>query len=265
MEARLRLEQLRLPVVHLPCQVAPQLQITVDHQVDDTQHQIGRAGRQLDAGISGLGAAGVEQPERIGVAHAAVGRMHRQQDVIEHGKGHRTGVDAPEHRWPALPLAWQFVFGRGVAQTQWLGVSTARRQTAKDQDVVLRGVVVVRRQLAVEQVRDMQVDQLGAGQTLQGRLNLRLSGLEFRSGASDPDEAWRCRRRRRRGRVRRRRRVRQHIGLDDLAGSDVKNPHRKQSGLAQFACGVDGEVRQHTISTGTFEGQQAFHHDRIVV
>ena len=47
----------------------------------------------------------------------------------------------------------------------------------------------MRWQLMVEQIQDMQVDQLGTGQALQGGLDFNLPGFKFRPCAGDPDEA----------------------------------------------------------------------------
>ena len=62
-------------------------------------------------------------------------------------------------------------------------------QAAEHQQVVLRGVVVARGQLAIEQVGQMQVDQPGAAQRLQAGLDLGLHGLELAPLERDPDEA----------------------------------------------------------------------------
>ena len=59
-EAGAGIEQLRLPVIHLSRQVPSQLQIAVNHQVDDAQHQIGRTGRQFDTRGAKFIAAGIE-------------------------------------------------------------------------------------------------------------------------------------------------------------------------------------------------------------
>ena len=74
----------------------------------------------------------------------------------------------------------------GVGQ---IGFAVAGGQPAEHQQVVLRGVVVVRRQLVVQQVGDVQVHQRHAAQHLQRGLHRALFQLEFAPPAGDPDEA----------------------------------------------------------------------------
>lgn len=49
----------------------------------------------------------------------------------------------------------------------------------------------MRRQLVVQQIRNVQVHQLGAAEVLQGGLNLGLHHLEFPPGTGDPDKTLR--------------------------------------------------------------------------
>ena len=64
-------------------------------------------------------------------------------------------------------------------------------EAPKYQQVVLRGVVVMRGQLRIEQVRHMQVDQLQPGKVLQAALNFCQTRLEGRASAGNPDKALR--------------------------------------------------------------------------
>jgi hypothetical protein len=67
----------------------------------------------------------------------------------------------------------------------------ASSQAAKHQHVVLRGVVVMRGQLVVEQVGDVQIHQLHAAQGLQHGLHLALHHLELAACTGDPDKTLR--------------------------------------------------------------------------
>ena len=174
-------------MVHLAGQFAAQRQVAVDHLVDDAQHQIGRAGRQLHAVGPRLGRGGIEQSERIGVTHRAVDGMHGQQHMVKDGKAHWAGVKPLEHRRAAAldQLGWRLVrLCQAVA-------AQAGSQAPKHQRVVLRGVVVMRRQLVVQQVGHMQVHQLGAAQLLQRGLNGRQHDLKLAPSARNPDKALR--------------------------------------------------------------------------
>ena len=70
-------------------------------------------------------------------------------------------------------------------------IAVRRGQAAKHQHVVLRGVVVVRGQLRVQQVRHMQVHQLQAHQALQPLLDLGQPHAERGARAGDPEKALR--------------------------------------------------------------------------
>jgi hypothetical protein len=99
-----------------------------------------------------------------------------------HRAPHRAGVDAAQHRRAAAFGALVQHFS-GVGQ---IGFGLTGGQAPEHQHVVLRGVVVVRGQLVVEQVRDVQVHQRRPAQRLQRGLHLALRHLEFAARAGDP-------------------------------------------------------------------------------
>ena len=94
-------KQLRLPVVQLVREFAPQVQVAVHHMVDDAQHQVGRPVGQAGAGGAGFGRGRAQQFGGIGVTHRAVGWVHGQQHMVKHGKADRTGVDTAQNWRPA--------------------------------------------------------------------------------------------------------------------------------------------------------------------
>ena len=167
-KARARAEQLGLPMVKLAGEFAAQIQVAVHHVADDAQHHVGRVARNAactgGARITRVVAGGGQQAGGVGFAHRAVLRVHREQHPVEHRKTDGAGVDAPQHRRAALPLAVGLGVGLGLS---FIG---ACRQAAKHQHVVMRGEVKARGQLRVEQVGDMQVQKTSAGQGLQAGL-----------------------------------------------------------------------------------------------
>ncbi|MNL56883.1 hypothetical protein D3C87_1804050 [compost metagenome] len=98
--------------------------------------------------------------------------------MVKHRKTHGVGVNAPQHGWAAA-----FERAGGVGAGCWgVGLVTlCRGQAAEHQQVVLRRVVVVRRQLRVEQIGHMQVHQLQPHQGLQAGLDLRQLRLKGRA------------------------------------------------------------------------------------
>ena len=195
-------------------QFAAQFQKTVHHLVDHPQHQVRRAGGQAGAGRTRFAAGGLYQFDDVSVACAAVSGVHGQQNMVEHGKGHGAGVDTPQNgRTTASGFTGQY-FTRVLR----VGVVRAGRQAAKYEHVVLRGVVVVRRQMVVHQVRDVKVHQLLARQGKQHGLHGALLHFELVPCAGHPDKAvgWATSRRQRI----------QIITFGNSAGLNVKDAHR---------------------------------------
>ena len=126
----------------------------------------------------------MQQSGGIGVTRRAIAWMHAQQHMVEHGKTDRAGVNVPEDRRATAA-------GRFLGAVSWRSgrLALASGQPAKHQQVVLRGVVEMRRQLRIEQVRDMQVHELQAAQGLQRGLDLRQQGFELLARAGDPHMA----------------------------------------------------------------------------
>ena len=82
--------------------------------------------------------------------------------------------------------------GPGGTSAGCIAVAIACAQSAEHQQVVLRGVVVVRGQLLrVQQVRDVQVDQLQAGEQLQVLLDFSQPQLEGRPCTGNPKALFR--------------------------------------------------------------------------
>ena len=220
-KARPGLEQLVLPVIELAREVAAQVQVAIHHQVDDAQHQVGGAGRlpytgcRAGAALVQIGGGGGQQARGVGIAHGAVGGVHRQQHMVKHGKPHRAGVDAAQHRGAAAPHRCH----SRTFRVAWLGGGRQGGQAAKNQQVVLRGVVVARWQLRIEQVRDMQVHHLQAGDGLQRGLDLAQLCAEDGACARHPEKplaGWLAR---------------QRVQLDRATGVDVEDAHAAQFGV----------------------------------
>ena len=174
-EARARQQQLGLPVVQLAREFAPQFQVAVHHLVHDAQHQVGRLRGQVHPGRAWRGAGPRQQPLGVLIEDGAVAGVHAQQHAVKHRKTHRAGVDAAQHRRPAAlghRLGGRFAALAGKA--------------AKHEQVVLRGVVVVRGQLGVQQVAHVQIQQAGAAQRLQRGLYLAQPLLELGPGCRPP-------------------------------------------------------------------------------
>ena len=134
--------------------------------VHHAQHQVGRAGRQAAAGSPGghrarrrgCGRSG-QQPRRIGTSHqaqSAGARSAARGRTPQSRPGWCQCGAAPAGHATAWPGVLPGPAGDG-------GVGWGRRrpgvvaESTEHQQVVLRGVVVVRGQLRVEQVRDVQV------------------------------------------------------------------------------------------------------------
>ena len=201
-------------MIQLVRQFASQVQIAVHHVVDDAQHQVGRPAGQACAGRAGFGRDRSQQLGGIGVKHRTAGRVHGQQDIVKHSKADRAGVNAAQDRRPATRAQ--------VAQRQprpaQVGLRLTGRQPAEHQHIVLRGVVVVRGQLVVQQVGHVQIDQRGASQLVQGRLNLGLQHLKLAPGAGNPQIS----RFARRGVGQ----ARELVRLGDVTARNRENPHR---------------------------------------
>ena len=75
----------------------------------------------------------------------------------------------------------------------------------------------MRRKLVVQQVCHVQIDQRGARQPMQGRLNLGLQHLKLAPGARDPQV----------GRFARRGagQTRELVGFSDVTARNGENPH----------------------------------------
>jgi hypothetical protein len=132
------------------------------------------------------------QARREEFAHQAIGRMHRQQHAVEHREADRAGVDL---RHPGVR--------RGGAGGE----------AAKHQQVIPRGVIEVRRQLAVQQIGHMQIDELAAGPALQRGLHGGAAQFELAARDADPEVAGVGRRFGQRGQ------------LGELVALDVEDAH----------------------------------------
>ena len=182
-EAGAGAQELVLPVVELLCEFAAQCEVAIHHRVHDAQHQVGGAGGL--AGPCGARLGGrccLQQFVGIGIAHGAVVGVHREQHVVKHRKPDRAGVDAPQDGRAAQARRSALCLGRIQGQ----GAGAAGDQAPEHQQVVLGGVVVVRRQLLVDQVGDVQIDQLLAAQLLQCDLDARLLRFKFGAAAGNP-------------------------------------------------------------------------------
>ena len=84
--------------------------------------------------------------------------MHAEQDAIKQRKTDRTGIDLAQDRCPGLAP------GIGILNRGLLLARIAGGKPPENQDVVLVGIVVVRWNLGIEQVGNMQIDQLHAAQ-----------------------------------------------------------------------------------------------------
>ena len=162
-ETRVRVDEFALPMVQLVGQFTAQLQKAVHHLVDHAQHQVGRAGGQARAGGGCLDPGGAQQFGGISVTHRTIGRVHRQQHLVKHGKTDRAGVNAFENRRPAA-MGQLAQTRTGIAGLGGADLARARCQTPEHQQVILRGEIVVRWQEGIEQVGDVQIDQLKATQ-----------------------------------------------------------------------------------------------------
>ena len=118
------------------------------------------------------------------IPYRAIGRVHRQQHAVEHRKAHRAGVDGGQGLAGAGGRAALLV------QEHPLGALTCG-QPAEHQQVVPRGVVVLRGQLRVDQVGDVQIDQAPAGQPVQVFLRPLKLHLEDATAAGHPQETLR--------------------------------------------------------------------------
>ena len=105
-----------------------------------------------------------------------------------------------------------------------VGRALSGRQAAKHHQVVLAGVVVVRGQLVVDQVRDMQVHQLQAAQVLQHRLHRVLAHFKLPPRAGQPDKAL--------GRQRDLVQIIGQVQLGHGVGQDVKDAHGRRAGFS---------------------------------
>jgi len=116
--------------------------------------------------------------------------MYRQQHPIPHRKANRAGVYAAQNRRPTAACA--ALGGPGcVCRWDWrrrAHSAGARHQAPENHHIVVRGVVVVRRQVRVEQVGDMQAHQRVAAQRLQRVLDGFELLLKLFAGASQPQK-----------------------------------------------------------------------------
>jgi hypothetical protein len=179
-----RREQLLLPVVELGIEHLAQLQGAVHHQVEHAQHQVRGTGGQAAApgraqplGLHGIGQVALDERPR----HVALGRVHRDQQAVEHDEADGARADAGEGGQRRLAAGAVFAdlrphFGLGG-------------EPAEDHQVVDRGVVVVGRVRAVAQVLDVQVEQLRAAELFRGMLQGGQVLVEGIALQVDPDEA----------------------------------------------------------------------------
>ena len=154
-KARMGPQQGGVPVVELAREFPAQRQKAIHHHVEGTQHQIRRAagqarpGRCAKTALARVGGLRCQQARRIGIAHAAVVRMHRQQQRIPQRKAHGAGIDLAQHGRHPAPRPGRRRLAREARCSR---IARALQQTAKHQQVVLRGVVVARGALHVQQV-----------------------------------------------------------------------------------------------------------------
>ncbi len=87
-----RIEQVALPELQLVGQRLAQVEVAVDHAVEDPQHQLFGLGRQTLAELRGL-----EQPPADRGHEVAVGRTHRHQHTA-HQEEHRRARADPDRR-----------------------------------------------------------------------------------------------------------------------------------------------------------------------
>mmetsp|Transcript_9901 Transcript_9901/g.23198 ORF Transcript_9901/g.23198 Transcript_9901/m.23198 type:complete len:249 (+) Transcript_9901:846-1592(+) len=218
-ELAVLVQQHALQRAELTGQQTAQLQIAVDHVVDHAQHQVGRARRQPGAAArSGLVAPFGQSVElvREELAHLAIRRMHRHQHPVEHREADRAGVDGTQR---ALGRGQRAVF---VVNEQVLAAGRCR-QAPEHQHVVPGRVVEVRRQLVIDQVGHMQVDNVAAAPTHQCLLHAGLAHLELTPPVAHPQEASLGQR------------VGQGGQLLKAIGLDVKNPHADLSPVSTTA------------------------------
>ena len=139
--------------------------------------------------------------------------MHREQHAVKDSKAHRAGVNAPQNRRTA-PLRRVV---QGLAGVFQIGGAVAGGEPAEHQHIVLRGVVVVRWQLVVDEVGDVQIHQLLATQGLQHCLHLSLQYFKLAPRAGHPYKALG-----RQAAVGQRLQV---LGFGHTAGLDVEDAH----------------------------------------
>jgi hypothetical protein len=167
-EARLGVWQLGLPVVELVGEMAAQIQIAVDHAVDSTQHQLGRAGGQVGARRTLTLRRNGQQTRRVEIELISARRVDREHHPFKHRKAHRAGVNMSQRRRAAAPGAGCGCCGwRAYWHWRCICHALAGCQAPDYQNVVGRGAAEMRGQLRGEQAGDVQVDQAAAGQQMQ--------------------------------------------------------------------------------------------------
>ena len=127
---------------------------------------------------SNIGAAVCQQAPGVGVAHVAQS-VGWTVSRTRSNTANPTGLVSMRRKMGGPPRSGKCFSGwlAGASAASW-----ALGQPAKHQQVVLRGVIIARRQLRIQQVRHVQVEQLQPAQGLQCGLKLVFANVQARRG-----------------------------------------------------------------------------------